>query len=76
VDCARRGVGRSSELVDSRFETGKLVGNVVVSGGLGYLVDRHSGAGFAYPATLTVIMQREQASAAAEQGGVPDNRMF
>jgi hypothetical protein len=76
VDCAAQGVGRSSELVDSRFETGKLIGNVVISGGLGYLVDRHSGAGFAYPATLTVIMHREQVSAAAEQGGGPDNRMF
>ena len=76
VDCARQGVGRSSELVDSRFETGKLIGNVVLTGGLGYLVDRHSGAGFAYPATLTVIMQREPAGASAEQGGPPDNRMF
>jgi hypothetical protein len=76
VDCARQGVGRSSELVDSRFETGKLIGNVVVSGGLGYLVDRHSGAGFAYPATLTVIMHAPPAPALAEQDGNPGNRVF
>jgi hypothetical protein len=75
VDCARHGVGSSRELVDSRFDTGKLIGNVVVSGGLGYLVDRHSGAGFAYPATLTVIM-RPRELVAAERGGVPDNRVF
>jgi hypothetical protein len=77
IDCARRGVGSSRELVDSRFDTGKLIGNVLVSGGLGYLVDRHSGAGFAYPATLTVMMQRELSAAdAAGQGGAPDNRVF
>jgi hypothetical protein len=75
VDCAREGVGSSRELVGSRFDTGKLMGNVVVSGGLGYLVDRRSGAGFAYPATLTVVMRRAEL-AAVEQGGVADNRVF
>ncbi|MFL6673123.1 MAG: hypothetical protein ACJ8LG_07525 [Massilia sp.] len=77
VDCARQGVGSSRELVGSRYETGKLIGNVMVSGGLGYLVDRHSGAGFAYPATLTVMMQREgDPTALAEQGWAPDNKVF
>jgi hypothetical protein len=76
VDCARQGVGSSRELIDSRFDTGKLMGNVVVSGGLGYLVDRRSGAGFAYPATLTVVMRRADLAAVAEQGGAADNRVF
>jgi hypothetical protein len=75
VDCARQGVGSSVELVDSRFDTGKLIGNLVVSGGLGYLVDRRSGAGFAYPATLTVVMGREQV-VTAERGVGLDNRVF
>ncbi|TFW28379.1 hypothetical protein [Massilia horti] len=73
VDCARQGVGSSRELVDSRFSTGKLIGNLVVSGGLGYLVDWRTGAGFAYPATLTVIMKRPPAP---EQVGALDNRVF
>jgi hypothetical protein len=76
VDCARQGVGSSREIIDSRFDTGKLMGNVVVSGGLGYLVDRRSGAGFAYPATLTVVMRRADLAAVAEQGGAADNRVF
>jgi hypothetical protein len=76
VDCARQGVGSSREVIDSRFDTGKLMGNLVVSGGLGYLVDRRSGAGFAYPATLTVVMRRADLAAVAEQGGAPDNRVF
>jgi hypothetical protein len=58
VDCKKQGVGAASEVVASRFGTANLIGNAVVSGGLGYLVDRHSGAGFDYPVTLTVLMQR------------------
>jgi hypothetical protein len=76
IDCVRQDVGSSRELVDSRFDTGKLIGNVVLSGGLGYLVDRRSGAGFAYPATLTVILQPTGVAVAAEQGAAPDNRVF
>jgi hypothetical protein len=66
VECGREGAGSAHELVASRFDTGKLIGNAVVSGGLGYLVDRHSGAGFDYPATLTVILQRAQAQDAPD----------
>lgn len=76
VDCAREGLGGASESVASRFDTGKLIGNVVVSGGLGYLVDRHSGAGFAYPSTLTVMMQAPPASTLAETGATIDNQVF
>jgi hypothetical protein len=76
VDCARQGVGSARAFVGSRFDTGKLIGNLVVSGGLGYLVDRRSGAGFAYPATLTVIMQRADLASVEQQGGALDNRMF
>lgn len=58
VDCSKGGVGSAAEVVSSRFGTGKMIGNAVVSGGLGYLVDRHTGAGFDYPVTLTVLMRR------------------
>jgi hypothetical protein len=76
LDCARQGQGSASELVASRFDTGKLIGNVVVTGGLGYLVDHHSGAGFAYPSTLTVIMHAPPAAPMAEAAGAPENRVF
>jgi hypothetical protein len=56
IECARAGTGSAHEEVASRFATDKLMGNVAISAGLGYLVDRHSGAGFAYPGTLTVLM--------------------
>ena len=57
IDCKKDGVGAAREVVASRFGTGKLIGNAVVSAGLGYFVDRRSGAGFDYPATLTVVMR-------------------
>jgi hypothetical protein len=66
VDCAREGAGRAHELVASRFDTGKLIGNAVVSAGLGYFVDRKSGAGFDYPAKITVILERASAHDAPE----------
>jgi hypothetical protein len=58
VDCQKEGVGAANELVASRFGTANLIGNALVSGGLGYYVDQHSGAGFDYPVTLTVLMRR------------------
>lgn len=67
VDCKKEGVGAASETVASRFGTGNLIGNAVTSGGLGYLVDRHSGAGFDYPVTLTVLMRRPTAAAGDAQ---------
>jgi hypothetical protein len=76
VECAGAGSGSAHELVASRFDTGKLIGNAVVSGGLGYLVDRHSGAGFDYPAMLTVILKRERADAAQEVAAVHHNVMY
>ncbi len=59
VDCRRQGAGESTERVGSRYDTGKLAGNVA-SAGLGYYLDRRSGAGFSYPATLTVLLHTPQ----------------
>ncbi|GGE67727.1 hypothetical protein [Massilia psychrophila] len=70
IDCKKDGVGAAREVVASQFGIGKLIGNAVVSAGLGYFVDRRSGAGFDYPATLTVMMRPLSAAptAATEQG--------
>lgn len=75
IDCARRGLGAANEQVGSRFDTDKLIGNAVISAGLGYLVDRHSGAGFSYPATLTVRMGAAQADG-KDLAAVADNPVF
>jgi hypothetical protein len=56
VDCKHDSRGSASEWWASRFDTDKLIGNIAISAGLGYYVDRYSGAGFSYPPTLTVSM--------------------
>ena len=56
VDCKHDSRGSASEWWASRFDTDKLIGNIAISAGLGYYVDRYSGAGFSYPSTLTVSM--------------------
>jgi hypothetical protein len=63
VDCRHEGRGSASEWWVSRFDTDKLIGNLATSAGLGYYVDRHSGAGFSYPSTLTVSMHAPKADA-------------
>jgi hypothetical protein len=62
-DCSKSGVGSSMEAVASQYGNGKLIGNAVISGGLGYYLDRRSGAGFDYPAVVTVLMKAEQGAA-------------
>ena len=69
IDCKKEGVGAAREVVASEFGTGKLIGNVVVSAGLGYYVDRRTGAGFDYPATLTVVMRPLSVAPEAQQSG-------
>jgi hypothetical protein len=76
VDCGKDGVGSAAEVVASRFGTGKLIGNAVVSGGLGYLVDRHTGAGFDYPVTLTVLMRRPVDVRALETASSAGNSLY
>ncbi len=69
IDCKKDGVGAAREVVASEFGTGKLIGNAVVSAGLGYYVDRRSGAGFDYPAVLTVVMRPLSVAPEAQHGG-------
>jgi hypothetical protein len=56
VDCGRDGLGRTIQHFEARYDTHALMGNVLATGGLGYMVDRYSGNGFAYPQVITVVM--------------------
>jgi hypothetical protein len=58
VDCKRDGVGQSVEVVQSRYDAHDLIGNVLATGGIGYVMDTYSGAGFAYPPVLTVVIPK------------------
>ncbi|MDQ1919556.1 hypothetical protein [Massilia pseudoviolaceinigra] len=65
VDCKKDGVSAGQDVVASRANASATVGNAVLTAGLGYLLDKRTGAGFDYPETLTVLMRRT---------GVPDYR--
>lgn len=75
VDCKTDGAGSGSDSVTSRAATGSLLANAVTTAGLGYLIDRSTGAGFDYPDTLTVVMHAPQPPE-AEPGIAGGNRMY
>lgn len=68
VSCKKDGTGMARESYGARADLAGLMGNVVISAGIGHLVDRYTGAGFSYPANLTVLMEpvqpREELAAA------------
>ncbi|WP_426111152.1 hypothetical protein [Massilia sp. PWRC2] len=71
VDCGRTGLGSALTAVPSEYGDVKLIGNIVLSSGFGYLLDTRSGAGFDYPPVLTILMRPERGgarAAAAERG--------
>jgi len=58
IDCQKEGAGWAYEKVDSKAD-GNLWGNVVLTAGVGYFIDKNTGAGYDYPATLTVVMHAD-----------------
>ncbi|HJV02464.1 MAG TPA: hypothetical protein VJ752_18145 [Burkholderiaceae bacterium] len=57
IDCRKDGGDWAYEKVESKVNA-SLWGNVVLTAGAGYFVDRNTGAGFDYPSTLTVVMHK------------------
>ncbi len=57
VDCRKGNASAGTDVVASKASTSAVVGNVMTAG-LGYLLDKRTGAGFNYPDTITVIMRR------------------
>jgi hypothetical protein len=57
VDCQKDGGGWAYEKIESKAD-GNLWGNLVLTAGLGYFIDKDTGAGYDYPSTLTVVMRR------------------
>ena len=57
VDCAKDGtlIGRDTAVSKAN---GSVWGNIIVGGGIGYIIDRNTGAGFDYPNTITVVMRK------------------
>jgi len=72
VHCSKPGEGVAIEQLASRYGAMDMVGNAVTTAGVGYLVDRYSGAGFAYPDNVTVLMYKPAVVAQNRLAG-PDN---
>jgi hypothetical protein len=59
IDCQKADQGWAYEKVESKVD-GNLWGNLALTAGVGYIVDKNTGAGYDYPATLTVVMHPAQ----------------
>lgn len=57
VDCRKDREAWALENIKSK-ESATLWGNVALTAGLGYFIDRNTGQGFDYPAVLTVELRR------------------
>ena len=58
VDCRKHGSPAIAmdDSIDPKLN-GSVWGNVILTLGVGYFVDRNTGAGFDYPSVLTIVMQ-------------------
>ncbi|MDC8757662.1 hypothetical protein [Janthinobacterium fluminis] len=65
VDCRKDGAGRADEQIASKVNA-NLWGNIILTLGVGYLVDRNTGAGYDYPSTLTIEMKKTGAAGSFE----------
>ncbi len=52
IDCTRQNENGHEKIVSKA--NGGVWGNILVGGGVGYIVDRNTGAGFDYPTNITV----------------------
>ena len=56
VDCKKDAFAGNQTLVSK--SNGAVWGNVLIGGGIGYIVDRNTGAGFDYPGSTTVMLRK------------------
>lgn len=75
VACKKDGVAVATELWHPHYGTDKIIGNALLTGGLGEYVDRHSGAGFDYQANITVLMHAIP-STESTQTAAPANNVY
>ena len=69
VDCQKENVAIGNAIVVSK-SNGSVWGNILLGGGIGYIVDRNTGAGFDYPPNISVMLRRIGESI----GIVPDSK--
>jgi hypothetical protein len=60
VDCTKDDLKGRDTLVSK--SNGAVWGNIIAGGGIGYIIDRNTGAGFDYPNVVTVILTKMAAA--------------
>ena len=80
IDCAREGAGSALDVAPahntSLFDTGRLVGSIIVGVGAGTHADPYDGLGVAYAPMLTVIMRPTSLPGAADAPADGGNVVF
>jgi len=56
VDCKKEGMVGHQTLVSK--SNGAVWGNILAGGGIGYIIDRNTGAGFDYPSTVVIMLRK------------------
>ena len=56
VECKKDGVAGRETVVSK--SNGAVWGNILLGGGIGYVIDRNTGAGFDYPTSITVAVRK------------------
>lgn len=56
VDCTKEELRGHENLVSK--SNGAVWGNIILGGGIGYIIDRNTGAGFDYPTNVTVVLSK------------------
>ena len=56
VDCKSDKLAGRENLVSK--SNGAVWGNIIAGGGIGYIIDRNTGAGFDYPPTVTIMLRK------------------
>jgi hypothetical protein len=57
IDCTKEGVATGHATAVSKSNAG-VWGNIIAGGGIGYIVDRSTGAGFDYPNLIKVVLHK------------------
>jgi hypothetical protein len=68
VSCSKEGYNPAAQRLESSF-TGTTLGNILVGGGIGLIVDAASGANNRYPRTVHLEMTEMPRPAAAPMAG-------
>ena len=59
VNCKKKGYKPATVSIESYHTNASTWGNVVLGGGIGYIIDRNTGAAFYYPDTINVALEKE-----------------